>query len=267
MRGPFGRSLVARSFIARSLVARSLVARRSLIVELRSPSFGRRRRASIVDRKIADRQIADLTIADRQIATSRQRDLRSAPRIRDATSGGSIGMTSSGSADATSGIATLPSTVRSRAVRHVRGSEECKLAATGHFDCFGRSRSRSPLLQKKVRSRKAGASGQLAGELKGPGRWCPLTAYGLGLAIAWQRHWPVFFLDWPLITSIVHKKIPMPSVITLEGHLSAKRDVCFFHRNRADYGSMTGGGAIAPSLTCASPLGGLLTGTMRPVES
>ena len=83
-------------------------------------------------------------------------------------------------------------------------SEECKLAATGHLGCFGRSRSRSPLLQKKGRSRKAGASGQLAGELKGPGRWSPL--------MAWD--WPLpgsnigrsFFLDWPLITSKVHKK-------------------------------------------------------------
>ena len=41
--------------------------------------------------------------------------------VVEATSGGSIGMTSSGSVDATSGIAMLPSTVRSRAVRHVRG--------------------------------------------------------------------------------------------------------------------------------------------------
>ena len=75
----------------------------------------------------------------------------------------------------------------------------------------------------------------------------------------------------PQTDANIHRQCPHCHVLETAqhtyGHLSAKRDMCFFHRNRADYGSMTGGDAIAPSLTCASPLGGLLTGTMRPVES
>ena len=63
-------------------------------------------------------------------------------------------------------------------------SEECKLAALAIPAVLaGPDPAFHFFLQNKIRSQKAAASGQLAGELKGPGRWCPLIA--MGLAAAW----------------------------------------------------------------------------------
>ena len=65
-------------------------------------------------------------------------------------------------------------------------SEEYELAASGHwpFRLFWPVQiPQSAFAKKKVRSQKAAASGQLAGELEDPGHWCPLMA--MGLAAAW----------------------------------------------------------------------------------